>query len=209
MPTLLSRTQSSDKLSAKRLPVNSANSRMRLDSGASSLQSRGAYFGSSRDRCSCVLPPHLFIMSAQYHHRVVLPSQAQIFPNLLPHCRNKSAKASQRRGRRTCCPTSSTTTATSTLCISARPRLALGLIHGLRRRLVQVVQRLVHVLLSLLLVLLDVVVGPEGEALEGLAVGQALDEDFLLVHARIHATAGMIERITDYEFTTKTRGWHK
>ena len=36
-------------------------------------------------------------------------------------------------------------------------------------------------LLSLLLVLLDVVVGPEGEALEGLAVGQALDEDFLLV----------------------------
>ena len=36
-------------------------------------------------------------------------------------------------------------------------------------------------LLSLLLVLLDVVVGPEGEALEGLAVGQALDEEFLLV----------------------------
>ena len=63
-------------------------------------------------------------------------------------------------------------------------------------------------LLSLLLVLLDVVVGPEGEALEGLAVGQALDEDFLLV-PRVDATAGMIDRITDHEFTTKTRGWHK
>ena len=75
MPTLLSRTQSSDKLSAKRLPVNSANSRMRLDSGASSLQSRGAYFGSSRDRCCCVLSPHLFTMTAQCHHCRVLSAQ--------------------------------------------------------------------------------------------------------------------------------------
>ena len=126
-------------------------------------------------------------MTAQRHHRPVLPSQAQIFPNLLPHCRNKSAKASQRRSRWGCCPTSSTTTA-SPRRIYTGPRLALGPVHGLRGVLVQVVQSLVHVLLSLLLVLLDVVVGPEGEALEGLAVGQALDEDFLWLH--VYVTAG-------------------